>query len=540
MKADLILYNGNLRTQDSACPRAEAVAMAAGRIIAVGGDDAVRSMTSPNTLRIDLQGRLCLPGMIDSHFHFYSWALGRRHLDLTTIDSLAGLLGLLTRTSREKSETEWIVGWGFNETNWPESRVPNRKDLDQAVPRHPVAIWRCDTHLAVANSRALEICGIDASTPDPREGFICRDATGHPDGVLKETAPNLLRAAIPGWGDREEIREAMCQGITDLHSIGLTGVCDARLMGGKNGAAALRAWQDLDLRGVLGLRCQVAIAGERLDEAITLGLTTGFGGDRLCIGPVKYFADGAMGARTAWMKQPYRDGGTGMPLTPMPALAAAVEKAEQSGLSVMIHAIGDRATEELSHLFVRQEQQRQHSGKLSLTVPHRIEHLQMATPETLKRLGSLQNVAVCVQPVNLMDDIRMIDETVGARGRHAYALRSMLDAGVCLLLGSDCPVCDPNPMLGIYAAVTRRGHDGEPPEGWYPDQCISVAEAIRGYTIAPARAAGLGDEIGSITPGKRADMIVLDRDIYAIDPQEIRKTEVMLTVFDGEIVYEKK
>lgn len=535
---NLILLNGDFRTLDLIKPNVRAVAVSASRIIAVGSDDEIQSLAGPGTESMDLGGRLGLPGMTDSHFHFYDWALGRRNLVLADVRFFGELIDRVAAAVRNKPPGSWILGQGWNEADWPENRIPTKTDLDAAAPDHPVMLWRCDLHLAVVNSKALELAGIHEGTPDPPEGVIGRDENGYPNGILREMAPNLIKSVITELSEDETV-EAMCEGISVLHGMGLTGLNDVRIPGGVEWVPAFRGWQRIGTAGKLDLRCWASIPCERLNEAISLGLRTGFGDDRLRIGHIKFFADGGMGARTAWMIDPYLDADLGMPLAPMAELAEAVYRADQAGLAVMIHAIGERANRELITLFEELE------GKKSIQknrktakplLPHRIEHVQMIRPEDLARLARL-NVVACVQPHNMILDINMIDKCVGPRGKWTYPYRAMLDAGIRVLLSSDCPVCSPSPLVAIHAAVTRQREDGSPQGGWYPEHRISVEEAVRALTIAPAYAYGLEDELGSITPGKKADLIVLDRDIYAVDPMDIIHTKVDLTIFDGRIVH---
>jgi predicted amidohydrolase YtcJ len=479
--------------------------------------------------------------MTDSHFHYYDWALGRQQLELADVKSFQELIDQVAFAASEAVPGTWVLGQGWNESDWPENRMPTRDDLDAVAPSHPVALWRCDMHLASVNTQALQLAGIDRNTPDPPQGVIAKDASGRPNGILRELAPNLIKAVINDPSD-DELVEVMRDGIKFLHSLGLTGIHDSRLMGGLEGARALKAWQRLNEMGELDLRCWVGIPGERLDEAIALGLRTGLGGDRLRIGHLKYFADGGMGARTAWMLEPYLDAECGMPLFPMDEFAEAVKKADQAGLAVMVHAIGDRANREVITVFEELEKARVKDGKPAYTppwIPHRIEHVQMIRPEDLERLARL-GVAACVQPHNMILDISMIDESVGPKGKWTYSYRDMLDAGIPVFFSSDAPVCDTSPLVGIHAAVTRQRKDGTPEGGWYPGQRISVDEAVRGYTIVPATTYGQEQELGSITPGKRADLVVLEKDIYTIDPMEIADTKIDMTIFDGQIVYQRQ
>jgi hypothetical protein len=330
----------------------------------------------------------------------------------------------------------------------------------------------------------------------------------------------------------------MCGGMEHLHTLGLTGIHDMRLMGGLEGAAALRAWQHLNASRELKLRCWVSIPGERLDEAVSLGLRSNLGDDRLRIGHVKYFADGGMGARTAWMIEPYLDAEMGMPLAPMDRLQKAVFKADHAGLAVVIHAIGDRANREIISIFEALAVRRRNSRDTGIPpqVPHRIEHAQMIRPEEIRRLAKLR-MAACVQPHNMILDINMIDECVGERGRFTYAYQQMMAAGIPVLFSSDAPVCDPSPLVGIHAAVTRQRRDGTPAGGWYPSQRVSVEQAVAAYTTVPAAFYGRTQDLGTLTPGKKADIILLDQDIFRVDPMAIADTQVKMTVFDGEIVF---
>jgi predicted amidohydrolase YtcJ len=271
------------------------------------------------------------------------------------------------------------------------------------------------------------------------------------------------------------------------------------------------------------------------DQAIALGLQSGFGNDRLRIGHLKFFADGGMGARTGWLTEKYLDADFGIPLTPVNEIEAAVMKADRAGLACMVHSIGDRACREIIALFTRVEQQ----GQSRCRIPHRMEHLQMILPEDLQRLSRLKHLAVSCQPNNLSLDISMIDQCVGPRGKYAYNLKRILDTGIPLCLSSDAPVADPNPFAGIYSAVTRKRMNRTPEGGWYPEQALGVAEAVRAYTLAPAESTGCDLLLGSIAPGKLADLVVADRNIFEISPDTIAETQICLTLFDGKIVYER-
>ena len=531
---DLILYNGKIHTQDPNFRRVTAVAMDGSRILAVGSDAEVRALAGSHTRQIDLGGRRVLPGLTDSHFHYYDWALNRHRLELAGAASLADLRSQVEKVTVKIPPGRWVIGQGWNETRWPQPRLVTRADLDDLTPAHPAMLWRSDMHLAVANSLALQAANISAATPDPPQGVIDRDASGQPTGVLRELAINLVREVIPPPTEDETVA-AVRDGFTELHRLGLTGVHDYRIMGGADGPLAFRAYQHLQMSGELSMRMWMLLPGERLSQAIEMGLCTGFGDDTLRVGHVKFFSDGGQGARTAWMLKPYEDAdSSGMPLTPMDEIADAIRRAHTAGLAVAIHAIGDRANRELVTAF---EQVLGSGQNAAPSAPHRIEHLQNIRPEDMSRLGRL-GVVGSVQPIHVPDDFPMIDQSVGRRGRWSYPFRDLLAAGVPLAFGSDCPVADPNPLWGIHAAVTRQMRDGTPSGGWYPDQRLSVTEAVWGFSMGAAHVAGRVAELGSITPGKLADLVVLERDIFEIEPMEIAQTQVVMTIFGGQVVFE--
>jgi predicted amidohydrolase YtcJ len=545
---NLFLVNGKLYTQDPAYSRATAVAICGGRIWAVGSDADIRALAGHGAQVIDLEGRRVLPGLTDSHFHYYDWALGLRRLPLAAANSLVDVRARLAQKVGETPPGRWILGQGWNETRWPDPRIPTRADLDDVAPDHPVILWRNDLHLAIVNSLALREGGVTGDTPDPPEGVIDRDESGRPTGVLRDLAINLISDVLPPPTE-EETAEAMRDGFVILHRLGLTGVHDYRIMGGADGPPAFRAYQRLQADGELALRMWMHIPGERLDEAIALGMRTGFGDDTLRVGHVKLFSDGGQGARTAWMLEPYDDvGHCGIPLTPMEEIAEAVRRADGAGLAVAVHAIGDRANRELLRVFeqvlsgdplaMESRSGVCHPPTAPPLAPHRIEHVQNIRPDDLARFARLGIVA-SVQPIHVTDDIPMMEKSVGPRGRFAYPFRDMLDAGIVLALGTDCPVANPNPLWSIHAAVTRQTRDGTPPGGWYPQQRMSVAEAVWGHTMGAALVTGREAALGSISPGKLADLIVLDRDIFAIESMEIAQAQVMMTVFNGRIVYQQ-
>jgi predicted amidohydrolase YtcJ len=531
------LINGKINTQEPTRPTASAVAIRDGRFIAVGTDDEIRSVTQGNTRVIDLEGCRVIPGLADSHVHFYNWALGRKQLELESTRSLTDLLEKLDKTARSAPPQRWICGQGWNHTTWADNRPPTRQELDRVSLDHPVILYHSSLHMAVANSQALQIAGITSKTQNPPQGVIDRDASGNPTGILRDLAMNLVTEVIPPT-DEAEAAEAFKEGFRVFHSLGLTGVTDQRLMDAPEYPAAFHIWQRLHAANEIQLRVWMNLPGNRLDEIISAGLRTGFGDNYLRIGHVKYFADGAQGARTAWLTEPYEGtDNTGLPLTPIQDIAKAIHRATASGLAVGIHAIGDRANRELIEVFEELQASKTDPTATSPAAPHRIEHVQLIQPEDLARMAKL-NIVASVQPISVTDDIPMMEPTIGARSRLAYQYKTMWEAGIPLTFNSDCPVSDPNPFWGIHAAVTRRRRDGTPQGGWYPEQCVTVDQAVWAYSMGSAVSCGCQADLGSISPGKLADLVVLDRDIFAIDPMDIFNTKPLMTVFDGQIVYE--
>ncbi len=533
---NIILYNGKLHTQDPHYPHASAIALKNGRIEAVGSDAQICALAAHDTQKIDLQGKRVLPGFTDSHIHFYEWALLLQGLHLEGTRSLADMQTQVRRAAKQSRPKTWILGQGWDHTLWREARLPDKADLDAVSPQNPVILWRKDLHLAVVNSAALRLAKIDRHTPDPPMGIIRRNSHGEPNGLLHELAINLVRDVLPAAAPATT-DAALIQSMARLHRLGITGVHDFRIMGGEDGAPALQAFQRLRAKNRLLLRTFVMLPGEFLTQALKIGIRSGFGDSFLRLGGIKLFADGALGPRTAWMLEEYTEGGRGMPLSPMKEIAQKIALAEKFGLTSAVHAIGDRALREL--LGVYAEVLGESPPKRNFIPKHRIEHVQHTQPEDIKNLARL-NLVASVQPLHLAEDMETINTALGSRARWAYPFRDLLNAGTVLAFGSDCPVVSPNPFLGIQTAVTRQKTDGTPAAGWYPEQNISVSEAVYAYTMGAAIAAGKENAEGSLSPGKLADIIVLERDIFEIPPAEIGQTKIAMTVFNGELVWEGK
>lgn len=525
---NLILFNGKIHAH----PTASAIAIRDGKIFAVGDDAEIRTLAHSRTEQINLNGKLILPGFTDAHFHFFDWALGRLDVQVAGVSSLMELQQRVAARAEKTPAGQWIKGSGWNESEWTPPEMPTRTDLDVVSPNHPVILWRADHHAAVANSRALAIAGITADFPDPPDGVIERDLHGEPTGVLKELAINLVSDHIPP-ADDDTALDALRSGIAELHRLGITGLHDQRMMSGSRGAKAWRAYQTLERQGVLNLRVTSNIHYSQLPEAIALGLKSGFGSDRLRFGFVKMFSDGSMGAHTAWMLARYEDtkDGYGLAAMPMEKIAAVTREANAHGWAISVHAIGDRANREVLDIL----EEVTAAAPAPSSIPHRIEHAQLLHPDDLPRFAKL-NITASMQPVHLLDDMVKMERVWGPRARCAFAFKCLLKSGARLAFGSDAPVANPNPWLGIHAAVNRskpKATDG----GYYPEEQISVAQAVHAYTQANADAVGLSAVQGSISPGKWADLVVASQNIFAVDPLNIADTTAVMTIFNGEIVF---
>jgi predicted amidohydrolase YtcJ len=524
MLADKLLVNGQIHTGDDSRPCVSALATAGERILAVGNDIALRDLLASGGEVVDLQGRCVLPGLTDSHIHFTSYALGLHELDLGDATSLDEALARVAKRVQETPEGVWIVGRRWDQERWTERLFPTAAGLDQVAPEQPVVLKAKSGHALVANSRALQLAGIGTDTPDPLGGRIGRDTTGQPNGLLfEESAMEMVTRLIPRPGPGET-DATLRRVFPNAWRVGLTAIHDV------DGTWAFGAYQRLHDRGELGLRVIKYLPSRTLDCALKVSLRGGLGDDWLRIGGIKVFCDGALGSRTAAMLAPYmgEPDNLGVLIIEEGGLRELAGKAAAGGLPLAVHAIGDRANRLVLDVL----------GDVGGDLRHRIEHVQLLHPDDVNRLAAL-GVVASMQPIHATQDCEMADRYWGERSTTAYAWRSLVEAGTVLAFGSDCPVEDLNPFLGIYAAVTRRRVDGFPgPEGWYPEQRLTVMEAVHAYTLGAAYAAGLEGRLGSLTPGKLADLIVLDRDIFTCDPTAIAKTRVLATMIGGEFVWE--
>ncbi|MBN1178420.1 MAG: amidohydrolase [Anaerolineae bacterium] len=524
LQPDRVLFNGAIYTMDPRLPRASALAVVGGRIAALGSDD-LKAAAGPGTDRVDLEGRCVLPGLTDAHIHYTWFARGLQDVNLGDTTTLEDAMARVAQRAHTTPPGEWIRGRGWDQEVWANRRFPTAADLDRASSTHPIALVAKSGHALAANSLALAQARVTADRPDPAGGRIVRDATGQPTGLLLEDAMDLVLEAIPE-PDVETIAAAVEGAFERAWRVGLTAIHDVDRLD------AFDAYQRLHARGTLGLRVVKYLPSDILNAALALRLRTGLGDDWLRIGGIKAFADGALGPRTAAMLEPFvgEPGNLGMMTLSQAELDHLVRRASGGGLALAVHAIGDRANRAVLDAL---------STAQPSTPPlrHRIEHAQIVHPDDVGRFAAL-GVVASMQPIHATQDARMVDRYWGERGANAYAWRSLLNAGAVLAFGSDCPVEDMNPFLGIHAAVTRARSDGYGgPDGWRPEQRLSVTEAVWGFTQGAAYAGGMEQAIGSLSAGKWADLAVLDRDIFTCDPAAIAETQVLGTMIAGEWVF---
>ncbi len=550
---DLILLHGKIWTGEpyagpgqkpSPTLWAEALAVAHGRVLAVGSDDEVEAYAGPNTKVVDLAGRMAMPGFIDDHVHFMDGSFQLLKVDLKNTRSELEFIERLAAKAKSMPKGRWLLGGNWDEEAWPDAQLPTRWMIDAATSANPVYIDRYDRHAGLANSLALKLAGVTKNTPDPTGGTIVRDAaTGEPTGVLKDAAQDLVLRIIP-YPSEAESEEALKAGLGEAARLGVTSVEDMNLGGSMPGGTFTGEIQLLaraEREGWLTCRFYEVIPIEAWQKLADLGLARNMGSDLIQFGAVKGFADGSIGSRTAWMDEPYTDdvSNYGLPLplmSPTAKMEAAVDGADKAGIQVCVHAIGSRAVAEMLDIFARA------GGSDPASHRFRIEHAQHVRPADFERFGKL-GVIASMQPYHAIDDGRWVEKRIGyERALSSYAWRSMLKAGAALAFGTDWPVAPLDPLLGVYAAVARETLDGKHPGGWFPEQSLSVDEALRAYTQGSAYAAFQEKEKGTLAPGKLADIIVLSQNLFTISPAEIphqvKGAKVVMTFVGGTLVYQ--
>jgi predicted amidohydrolase YtcJ len=528
-KAETIYTHVSIWTGVPGAPRAEALAVAQGKILAVGPASEMAKLAGPATKTVDLGGRFVVPGFIDTHTHFHSGGFQLASVDLRGAASREDFVRRLEAFARMLPPGKWITGGDWDHEAWG-GELPRREWIDAAAGDHPVFVNRLDGHMALASTRALELAGINRETPDPPGGLIVRDPrSGVPTGVLKDEAMSLLSRIIPApnEADRDEalqraMRHAASLGVTQVHDMGTWD----DLATGRRAAA----------KGALLLRIYAFVPLDTWPRLAELVKNEGRGDDWLRWGGLKGFVDGSLGSTTAWFHEPYTDApdNRGLVVTESARLAADIQGGAAAGFQVAVHAIGDRANDWLLDTF----------AEVARATPRgpgerrfRIEHAQHLSPAAIARFAR-QGVIPSMQPYHAIDDGRWAEKRIGpVRIQTTYAFRSLLDANARLAFGSDWTVAPLSPLEGIYAAVTRRTIDGKTPGGWVPAQKITLEEALCAYTAGGAWAGFQEDRLGTLEPGKLADFVVLSEDLFRIDPVAIQNVKVLRTIVGGKESY---
>ncbi|AFH48848.1 Putative metal-dependent hydrolase [Ignavibacterium album JCM 16511] len=522
--------NGKVYTVNDNQPLAEAVVVEGNKIIFVGSSSDAKKLIDNSTEVIDLKGKLMLPGFIDNHVHFVSGGFYLLGIDLRPAKSTTEFKNIL-KDYAAKHPGKWITGGYWNHENWEVKDLPTKEMIDEVVPNQPVFVERLDGHMGVANSLALKLAGITKETETPEGGLIVKDISGEPTGVLKDNAMNLIYRVIPEPSD-EENYEALLAALEEAKKLGITSVHDITF------ADALKAFERAKTEGKLTCRIYTRWPIADYKSLVEKNIKAGYGDNLIKMGSLKAFADGSLGSSTAWFFEKYNQDTTTFGL-PMDIITdGSMEKwcldADKNGLQLSVHAIGDRANSYMLDLFEKITKENPEWDRR-----FRIEHAQHVRFQDIPRFAKL-GVIASVQPYHCIDDGVWAEKRIGPeRIKYTYPFKSFLEAGVKLCFGTDWYVAPLNPLLGLYAAVTRRTLDDKYPDGWIPEQKISIEDAIKCYTINSAYAAFEENKKGSIEVGKLADLIVLSDDILTIDPVKIKDAEVLMTVFDGKIIYKK-
>jgi predicted amidohydrolase YtcJ len=530
--ADLIVTRASIWTGDRSQPAAEAVAVIGDRIVAVGGAKEIESWRGPDTQGIDAGGRLLIPGFNDSHVHFIDGGLQLEGIDLKKAATAEEFVRRIADSARSGREGEWILGGGWDEQCWQPPDLPSRGMIDPVTAGRPALLYRSDLHAALANTVALNLAGVTRESTDPPGGAIVKDAGGDPTGILKDSAINIVKRILPPLTP-ERRRQAAKRALSHAASLGVTSVQHMNPT-----SDDVNLYMELAEHKELTVRIYAASPMREWVEHGRPGIRRGFGSPMLRIGALKGFADGSLGSTTALFFEPYLDspGTKGLladDMRPSAALRDNLLQADGAGMQVCWHAIGDQAVSRMLDLF--EEIEKAHGPR---DRRFRIEHAQHVRPEDFSRFAALRVVA-SVQPYHAIDDgawagRRVRPETL----QTSYAWRSFLDHHIPLALGTDWTVAPLNPMLTLHAATTRATLDGRHPEGWIPEQKITVPEAVSAYTAGSAYAEFQEEVKGSIAPGKLADMVILSADIFSMDPCRIPETRVELTIMGGAVVYE--
>ena len=535
--ANLLLVDGKVWTADPAHPETEAVAIRGDRILATGSSVEMMKLATPDAKVIQLHGRLVLPGFNDSHVHIQMGGANLVGVHLTDTRSQAEFRARISAYAKTIPKGAWILNGLWDQQRWSPIALPTHQLIDDVTADNPVAVSRTDLHMILANAYAMKLAGVDRNTKDIPGGVILRDADGNPTGIFKDAAKDLILAAVPAATEADMERYILATQKVAAEN-GVTSVQDMAVApGDSTGPLKLRALESLARQGKLNLRvaeCLSLTFGKQMSD---LGIEANFGNEFYHVGCLKSFADGGLGASTAWFTAPYSDNPTNYGIASDTMLHpdqmyAEFKLADQSGLQLITHAIGDRANHQILDFYERLEKEDGPRDRRA-----RIEHAQTLLPADIPRFAQLHVVA-SVQPYHAIDDGRWAEVRIGPeRIKTTYAFRSLMDSGAVVAFGSDWPVAPLVPLVGIYAAVTRRTIDGKNPNGWMPQEKVSVAQAVQAYTVNAAYAEGEEKLKGAIRAGQLADVVVLSRNIFNIDPVEIEDVKVDLTLLGGRWVY---
>jgi predicted amidohydrolase YtcJ len=530
--ADLIITNAKVWSVDKSRPTAQAVAVLGEYIVAVGSNADVEAWRGAKTQVIDAHGKLLLPGFNDAHVHFISGGSQLDYVQLNDAASPEEFTHRIAEKAHSARAGEWILGGDWDETKWSPAAVPTSKLIDAVTPSRPVFVNRYDGHMGLANSEALRLAGITKDTPDPPGGAILRDEHGQPTGILKDAAMDYIDKVIPVLSHEQRLHAAK-RALAHAAALGVTSVQDMN-----PDYADIAVYSELRERGELTTRIYAAPLIPQVADQAKLGIRHAFGGPDLRIGAVKAYADGSLGSGTAYFFEPFTDqpGNYGLlseGMQPLSLMRDRMMAADAAGLQICTHAIGDRGISMILDLYTEIVQAHGAADRR-----WRIEHAQHMAEKDFARFAQLDVIA-SVQPYHAIDDGRWAELRIGHdRASRTYAFRTFLQHGVRLALGTDWNVAPLNPMLTVYAAVTRATLDGKNPNGWFPEQKLSVAEAIEAYTMGSAYAEFQEHIKGSITAGKLADMVLLSDDLFSIEPARIREVKVLETFVGGKVVWD--
>lgn len=501
------------------------------KVVAIGNSSL--ETDHPDARPVNLQGRTVLPGLIDAHGHVHGLGENLMQVDLRSISNRTGTVAKAANYADANLELPWILGRGWNQELWPNNDYPTRHDLDEVINDRPVFLVRVDAHAAWVNSQALELAGIDDTTPDPDGGQIMRDQNGQATGILIDTAMELIRQHIPAPQQSARL-EALNLAQQHLVSLGLTQVFDAGVS-----AEQLSDFRQLNDQGELQIRVNAMISASEpsLSTLLDEGVYTS-DNHRLRIGNVKVYGDGALGSRGARLIEPYSDDpeNYGLLITPAEQLRSLFNQVHDAGFQISYHAIGDFSNQLALDEFARIIEQSDVDENLT-KYRHRIEHAQIVQPDDIPRFNEL-GIIPSMQPTHATSDMNMAEHRVGnERIQSSYAWRTFIDNGSVIAAGSDFPVELANPFYGIHAAVTRQSREGEPAEGWYPEHALSLLETLRSFTIDAAYSGFADSYSGSLEPGKYADFIVVDRDPFKISNKDLWRIRVIETYVGGDRVF---